>query len=134
MFKQGNIEYKNKKLCVLDWQTQESYQLKLLQQDYPIFYNNFEYPDMMSCYNAQIQDKKKRTMREKEDILIDIMIERFLQYPLILQKLVESNGVLFFMNCSHFSDYDYSDKVYWDGDGENSGYIRCCIHSYLYML
>ena len=126
-FKPGNIWSGAKNgLAVLTNPTEIAFKKGNLKKHYPVVYNGRTYRDSEAFYKAKSRDVKPNTKRCYQICSCAISL-KLKQHPEIFETIKLSGGVAFLEKCSHKV---YNKSRRWEGNGRDSGYIRCLINAY----
>lgn len=126
-FEAGNIWSGSKNgIAVLTNPTEIAFRKGNLKSHYPVMYNGKIYADSEALYHKLSVNCKADNERCYEFCTVAIIC-KLNQYPRIVKAIEDSGGVAFLKKCSH--------KVYgkcarWEGNGLDSGFIRCLIKAY----
>lgn len=101
-----------------------------LRGDYPVTIDGRTFPDAEAAYQALAAGCKNDTERCYE-ICTRVISAKLDQHPRILQTIRESGGYFgFIVKCSHWVGYRKKNPGRWEGDGLDSGFIRCLARAY----
>lgn len=118
----GNISSSDQLRAVFTNPTEIAHWKGTLKCHYPIVFRGMKYADAEHAYKAhrlQASDLYK--------LCTEIIIAKFEQYPFLVD-IIEANGdEEWIERCSH---HVYGHGKYWEGNGLESGFIRCLLAAY----
>jgi hypothetical protein len=129
--KSGNIYSRDKSRAVFTNPTELAYKHGCLKQHYPVTVRGIQYPDAEAAYQGIKKMSKMMTFEELQDLCTEVLIAKLQQYPILVETITESGGVLWIEQCSHHTYARMSTYSDWEGDGLTSAFIRCLKRAYL---
>lgn len=93
-----------------------------LKRHYPITFHGIRYADAEGAYNAY-----RSQSSDLYKLCTEIIVAKFEQHPFLVD-VIEANGdEEWIKQCSH---HVYNKSKFWEGDGLESGFIRCLLAAY----
>lgn len=93
---------------------------------YPITYHSRSYPDVESAYHVL----KLRDAKSDDELMANLISQKFLQHPDLMEDVTARGGVEFLEACSHFTNARSERAQTWEGQGLESRFIRNLIAGY----
>jgi hypothetical protein len=125
--KPGNIWSGSRSLAWLTAPTELALQKGNMKNSYPIRYEDNLYDDAETLYQSlKRRSFEQLTLEQLFELMITVLVLRFQTYPKQLELLLDLGGIEFLVNCSH---HVYGKQPAWEGNGRDSGYVRCLIQS-----
>ena len=122
----GNIWSGSKTLAVFTNPTELAHKKGNLRHHYPIEYNGIEYEDVEEAY----QFHKQGTFEKRAALITSLIVIKLKTYPAIPNTITFNGGVEWLKLCSHHTGAKSKSFRLWEGDGEESLFIRCLIDAY----
>jgi len=93
-----------------------------LKHSYPITFRGRVYSDAEHAYKAY-----KPQASDLYQLCIEIIVAKFEQYPSLVDTIEANGDEEWIKRCSH---HVYGKSKFWEGDGLESGFIRCLLAAY----
>ena len=120
-FSPGNIwSGAGKGLSVLTNPTELAHRKGTLKKHYPVRFKGLIYPDAEAAYQAH------KMSLPRFPLMVEILVCKLHQHPLVYETLKNSGGVRFLSQCSH----TVYGRSWWEGIGEESPFIRALQSAY----
>ena len=113
--------------AVLTNMTELAFKKGKLKNHYPIDYNNISFKDVESVY----QKFKTESDEWNDDLMTSLICEKFRTYPQIPSTIKEYGGIDFLRKCTHYTRAKTKRFKSWEGNGEESRFIRNLVRAYL---
>jgi len=95
-----------------------------LVHSYPVTARGRVYKDAEAAYQHLANGYKADTQRCYQ-LCIEITICKLQQHPRIFKAIKDSGGAHWIESCSHWVGSRKKNPGRWEGDGQQSGFIRC---------
>ena len=118
----GNIWSGDKLRAVFTNPTEIAHRKGNLKKRYPVHFRNQKFADAEEAYKFF-----KPSAEDLYELCTEIIIAKLQQYPILVTTIRDSGGEDWIKKCSH---HVYDKSKFWEGDGENSGFIRCLLKAY----
>ena len=125
----GNIWSGNRYLAVFTNPTELAFRKGNLKSHYPVVYMGVPYPDAEAAYQAHTRDCKA-DFGKCIAVMIDVLIEKLRQYPILVETISQSGGLEWIERCSHIVGARTSNFKRWEGIGRKSIFIDCLAKAY----
>ena len=125
----GNIWSGNRKLAVFTNPTCLAKRKGCLRDDYPVVFNGIRFPDAEAAYQYFSRGIKRDT-QACYALCEDVVAAKLTQHPRIALAIKKSGGVPWIARCSHWVFGNRANPGRWEGDGLDSGYLRCLARAY----
>ena len=97
-----------------------------IAQRYPITYHKHQFVDAEQAY----QVLKTGDPAHDDEMMANVIAQKFLQYPRLLEEVTKRGGVAFLEACSHITGARSEGAQRWEGHGRESRFIRNLIAGY----
>lgn len=123
----GNIWSGSRTLAWLTAPTELALRKGNMKKSYPIRYQGNLYNDAETLYQSlKRRNFEQLTLEQLFELMITVLVLRFQTYPKQLEMLLDLGGIEFLVNCSHHVN---GKQPNWEGNGRDSGYVRCLIRA-----
>jgi hypothetical protein len=93
---------------------------------YPVTFHSRAYPDVELAYHVLASGN----VESDDDLMANLIAQKFLEHPALLETVTAKGGVAFLENCSHFTNARSADFQSWEGQGRESRFIRNLVSGY----
>lgn len=97
-----------------------------IAERYPITYHNRAYPDVELAYHVLASGN----VTSDDELMANLISQKFLQHPSLLETVTARGGKEFLESCSHFTNARSVGFQSWEGQGRESRFIRNLIAGY----
>lgn len=97
-----------------------------LKNSYPITFLGIKYVDSEQAY----QDNKLNQDDFDYALMVDILVCKLEQYPMLIDGIKKRGGLPFISECSHFVFPSYDKRSRWTGQGQESLFIKALTEAY----
>jgi hypothetical protein len=99
-----------------------------IKHSYPVKVNGVTYPDAEAAYQAL---KAHGEEDYNDGLMIDLIALKFTQNPILFDRVTKNGGKAWLEKCSHFTNAKTERAQSWEGQGNDSRFIRNLIHGYV---
>lgn len=124
ILKPGNIYSGDRYRAVFTNPTELAFRKGNLKNHWPIMFGGTVYPDAEAAYQHNSRTLK-HNYRACRDLVIEILIVKLNQYPVLYQTIVKSGGSKWIEACDHVVNARTANFKRWEGTGVQSDFIRC---------
>ena len=117
----GNIWSGNRQLAVLTNPTELAFRKGSLRNHYPVTYRDRVWPDCEAIYWHF-----KRSEQDLEAFMIDFMVAKLKQYPVLVESIDLSGGIEFLAKCVHRVNGGW-----WESCHPEDRFMNCLRKAYL---
>ena len=93
-----------------------------LRKHYPVRFRGRKFSDAEYAYKAF-----KPSVKDLYELCTEIIIAKLKQYSILVATIRDSGGEDWIKQCSH---HVYDKSKFWEGDGEDSGFIGSLLKAY----
>lgn len=97
-----------------------------IAQRYPLTYHKHQFVDAEQAY----QVLKTGDRAYDDEMMANLISQKFLQYPRLMDEVTKRGGVAFLEACSHMTGAHSDGAKAWEGRGRESRFIRNLIAGY----
>lgn len=123
----GNIWSGSRTLAVLTNPTELARRKGNLRHSYPITYRGRVWPDVEAAFHAH---KAGKDFGQQQALVTDLVEAKLQQHPRIAELIAHNGGIAWLRQCSHYTRARTPAFQRWEGDGEESAFVRCLIAAY----
>jgi hypothetical protein len=124
--KPGNIWSGDKYRAVFTNPTEIAFRKGNLQNHYPVYFRDRKFADAEEAYKIF-----KASAPDRYELCTAVIFAKLRQYPSLVTTITANGGEDWIKKCSH---HVYDKCAYWEGDGEDSGFIRCLLKAYKQII
>lgn len=93
---------------------------------YPVKFRGVVYADAENAYQETKNVSKMMSFVELQELMIEIIVQKFIQHPRLIEAVTKRGGSEWLMTCSHI----VGRMSRWEGNGMQSAFIRCLTLAY----
>lgn len=99
-----------------------------IKHSYPVTINGRKFVDSEEAYQVL---KVPREDAYNDGLMIDIIALKFLQNPILAERVQQNGGAAWLAKCSHFTQAKSVRFQAWEGQGNGSRFIRVLVLGYV---
>ena len=92
----------------------------MLPKGYPVLFAGKRYPDTETAYHALAGADPV----QRDTLMAELICAKLMQHPALLSEVLARGGREFLAACSHWTGAKSAGAQAWEGDGEDSRFIR----------
>jgi hypothetical protein len=109
--------------------TELSRQKGSIDRPYRVLFRGKDWADAESAY--QVLGASTHNAGERDILMAELIAAKFSQHPNLLREVVRRGGVPFLQACSHFTGARTPQAQSWEGQGEQSRFIRNLVAGFI---